>query len=325
MVNGAESRNKTGITWCNVSFDTRRFSVYFSCPSWETEWWESEIDGIVAWGPFPRPLSRDYRQPLEMSGVIFLSWRYLWSHESFPALVESIKAFIRLKRFHLLTEQHKICKFGLCIWREILARLFVAQPCLYPCRRQMNARSSNMLVAKVQMQRTWVDLTVRSNTIGIHEALETLREFVGSVVSRRCLFCHHAIQNRWNTASTPFLQTVETQWIQQFESRTSLPTSYEPACTKSSQRALCNSNTHFLCKSFWWETSARFSVENPKCSTECSSIATFIIFCEQEHKSQLTVPRLRASWILSRSFTGHQHSAIRHFCVTSKLNMFNVW
>lgn len=39
----------------------------------------------------------------------------------------------------------------------------------------------------------------------------------------------------------------------------------------------------------------------------------------------LTVPLLRANWIESRSATGHQTSAIKHFCVTSILHKFRVW
>jgi hypothetical protein len=41
--------------------------------------------------------------------------------------------------------------------------------------------------------------------------------------------------------------------------------------------------------------------------------------------SSLTVPLRSAAWICSRSTTGHQHSAIRHFWVTSRLNIFIVW
>lgn len=38
----------------------------------------------------------------------------------------------------------------------------------------------------------------------------------------------------------------------------------------------------------------------------------------------ITVPRRNANCIVSMSNTGTQHSAIRHFCVTSKLNKFKV-
>ena len=39
----------------------------------------------------------------------------------------------------------------------------------------------------------------------------------------------------------------------------------------------------------------------------------------------LTVPLMRASWMASKSSTGHQHSAMRHRAVTSRLNLFIVW
>lgn len=41
--------------------------------------------------------------------------------------------------------------------------------------------------------------------------------------------------------------------------------------------------------------------------------------------SLLTVPLVSALCISSRSSTGHQHSAIRHRWVTSRLNMFMTW
>lgn len=39
----------------------------------------------------------------------------------------------------------------------------------------------------------------------------------------------------------------------------------------------------------------------------------------------LTVPLMRACWMTSKSSTGHQHSAMRHLAVTSRLNLFIVW
>ncbi len=46
---------------------------------------------------------------------------------------------------------------------------------------------------------------------------------------------------------------------------------------------------------------------------------------QNENVCQLTVPFMSAFCTLDKSLTGHQHSAIRHFCVTSRLNMFIVW
>ena len=34
---------------------------------------------------------------------------------------------------------------------------------------------------------------------------------------------------------------------------------------------------------------------------------------------------MRACWMASKSSTGHQHSAMRHLAVTSRLNLFIVW
>lgn len=52
---------------------------------------------------------------------------------------------------------------------------------------------------------TWIDLSVCSNTVSIHNVLETRGELVGLVVSRWSLFGLHSVQDGGNRGTTPFL------------------------------------------------------------------------------------------------------------------------
>ncbi len=52
---------------------------------------------------------------------------------------------------------------------------------------------------------TWIDLSVRSDAVSVHNVLETGGELVGLVVSRWSLFGLHSVQDGGNCGATPFL------------------------------------------------------------------------------------------------------------------------
>lgn len=53
---------------------------------------------------------------------------------------------------------------------------------------------------------TWVDLSVGSDAVSIHDVLESRGELVGLVESRWSLFGLHSVQDGRNCGTTPFLQ-----------------------------------------------------------------------------------------------------------------------
>lgn len=52
-----------------------------------------------------------------------------------------------------------------------------------------------------------IHFTISSNSVGVHQVLETRSELVGTIVRWRNLSSHHTIQNRRNRAPTSFLIT----------------------------------------------------------------------------------------------------------------------